>query len=112
MKPTSKEVINELSKILDATPQKITGFMGPKEKAIELVAKYYQEFIKDYTVLACFSDEIRNSIYNKRETFAKKCALIAVDEVIECCKQYDELNETYVTQIDYWMEVKREIEKL
>jgi hypothetical protein len=38
--------------------------------------------------------------------------LIAVDEVIDCCKQYDELNETYVTQIDYWTEVKQEIEKL
>ena len=83
MKPTSEEVINEMSKILDATPKKINGFMTPKEKAKELVAKYYEEFIKDYMVLACFSDEIRNSIYNRRETFAKKCALIAVDEVID-----------------------------
>ena len=86
--------------------------MTPKEKAKELVAKYYEEFIKDYMVLACFSDEIRNSIYNRRETFAKKCALIAVDEVIKCCEDYDELNETYVTQVDHWNEVKQEIEKL
>jgi hypothetical protein len=110
MKPTSKEVINELSKILDATPKKINGFMGPKEKAIELVAKYYQEFIKDYTVLACFSDEIRNSIYNKRETFAKQCALIAVNQLIEQCWNYREID--LEKSCDYWKEVKQEIEKL
>jgi hypothetical protein len=77
--------------------------MTPKEKAIELVAKYYQEFIKDYTVLACFSDEIRNSIYNKRETFAKKCAVIAVDECLNTCVE---------SMVYYWKEVKQEIEKL
>jgi len=112
MKPTSKEVIDELSKILDATPKEIKGFMGPREKATELVKNYYQEFIKDYKVLACFSDEIRNSIYNKRETFAKKCALIAVDMVIKCCKDYDEVHENYTTQVDHWQQVKQEIEKL
>ncbi len=110
MKPTSKEVINELSKILDATPKEIKGFMGPKEKAIELVAKYYQEFIKDYTVLACFSDEIRNSIYNKRETFAKKCALIAVDEMIK--QQQVQFENMVWSCVEYWKEVKQEIEKL
>jgi len=102
MKPTSKEVINELSKILDATPKKINGFMTPKEKAKKLLGKYFYYFPEFYN----------DREYGYNEDKAKECALIAVDEVIDCCKQYDELNETYVTQIDYWTEVKREIEKL
>jgi len=93
--------------------------MTTKEKAIELVAKYYQEFIKDYKVLACFSDEIRNSIYNKRETFAKKCALIAVDECIKHEKQIVEqikslqLRNSFIVIINdgsFWRQVKHEIE--
>ena len=43
---------------------------------------------------------------------AKTCALIAVDEVINCCEEYDKLPETLVTQINYWQEVKRELNKL
>lgn len=85
--------------------------MTPREKAIELVAKYYQEFIKDYTGLACLSDEIRNSIYNKRETFAKQCALIAVDEVISA-DWYIPTAEDYKKWTSYWKEVKHEIVKL
>jgi len=99
MKPTSKEVINELSKILDATPKKINGFMTPKEKAEELVDKFRLNVV-DY----------EGSGLNDFK--AKQCALIAVNMVIKCCEDYDELNETYVTQVDHWTEVKREIEKL
>jgi hypothetical protein len=99
MKPTSKEVINELSKILDATPKKINGFITPQEKAEELIDKLIKPMIHLHQYPICLEAAI-------------ECALIAVDEVIDCCKQYDELNETYVTQIDYWMEVKNEIEKL
>jgi hypothetical protein len=103
MKPTSEEVINELCKILDATPKKINGFMTAKEKAKKLLGKYL-------TYFPVFRNEKEYSFeYDYDEDKAKECALIAVDEVIDCCKQYDELNETYVTQIDYWMEVKREI---
>jgi hypothetical protein len=43
---------------------------------------------------------------------AKTCALIAVDEVINCCEEYDKLPETWVTQINYWQEVKNELNKL
>ena len=43
---------------------------------------------------------------------AKWCALVAVDEVINCCEEYDKLPETWVTQINYWQEVKRELNKL
>jgi len=99
MKPTSKEVINELSKILDATPKKINGFMTAKEKAVRLVDRYLDEVINETDI-------------NFPLELPKRLAIIAVNMVIECCKQYDELNETYVTQIDHWMEVKQEIEKL
>jgi hypothetical protein len=65
--------------------------MTPKEKAKELVNKFY--------------DEIK---YMER---AKKCALIAVNEIIytvNMCIPYQN-EETYV---NYWQQVKIEIEKL
>jgi homoserine trans-succinylase len=57
--------------------------MTSKEKAIQLVNKFYNE-VK----------------YMER---AKQCALIAVDELIK---------ETDWSEADYWQEVKQEIEKL
>jgi hypothetical protein len=69
--------------------------MTPKEKAIELVDKIYycQRYAdnEDYIPLEAW----------KR---AKQCALIAVDELL--------LLITYQPTIDYWNEVKQEIEKL
>lgn len=93
MKPTSKEVIDELCKILNATPKEIKGFMTPKEKAKSLVGRMERSKDMPYQ-------------------YAKQCALIAVDMVIRCCKDYDEVHENYTTQVDHWMEVKQEIEKL
>ena len=57
----------------------------PKNKAMELMLRYY-ELIPMNTV-----------------SFAKQCAAIAVDELI---KQVNYLH------IEYWKEVKQEIEKL
>ena len=60
--------------------------MDPKLKAKELVDKMlncYQGHIDEYT--------------------AKQCALIAVDEILDVCK-------TYLSS--YYLEVKKEIEKL
>lgn len=99
MKPTSKKVINELSKILDATPKEIKGFMTPKEKAKQLVKKLTLSSNAQEGSWMC-------------EDLAKQCALIAVDIAIKCCKDYDEVHENYTTQVDHWMEVKQEIEKL
>jgi hypothetical protein len=68
--------------------------MTPKEKARELVFM--------------FSHEVRGIFYKKFRT--KRCALIAVDEIlntIEYSSQADELSKT-----SYWEEVKREINKL
>jgi hypothetical protein len=64
--------------------------MTPKEKAKELVEKYaiwsWNETVCDYEV-------------------AKQCALIAVDEILNCLFEID--NSYY-----WWQEVKEEIENL
>lgn len=64
--------------------------MTPKEKAIELVDKFTQT--------------------NGNAFFAKECALIAVDEIIDAIDwhEYEVPND----QLKFWFEVKREIEKL
>ena len=66
--------------------------MTPKEKAKELVNKYY-------------------GYYTVHMSIAKKCALIAVDEIL---KAVDDPDETFLCKdgVDYWMQVKQEIEKL
>jgi hypothetical protein len=67
----------------------------PKEKAIELVAKYK-------TLLT------NNGYYNDTMT-AKCCALLNVDEILII------MNEEYFIEsekIKYWQEVKQEIENL
>lgn len=76
--------------------------MTPKEKAQELFNKY------------CFAirTEQTDSGYFTNVLYAKDCALIAVDMVIKCCKDYDEVHENYTTQVKYWEQVKQEIEKL
>ena len=88
MKPTSKEVINELSKILDATPKKIKGFITPKEKAKEIFdSMWYQ---------------------NQSKFYPQQCAMEAVRLLMrECDGHYD-----YKNFIAYWKEVKKEIMKL
>jgi hypothetical protein len=71
--------------------------MTPKEKAKELVDKYYH----------LFSVELENTI-DLRE--AKQCALIAVDEILDMdnIKPYILHKEI----IKYYIEVKQEIENL
>lgn len=65
----------------------------PKEKAEELLCRMY---------LACDDIECHHSIKENM----KKCALIAVDEILNT-----EISDT-VSGHDYWQEVKQEIEKL
>lgn len=67
--------------------------MTPKDKAEELVLKFYWR-----------ETDLRCSI-----TDAKQCALIAVDELIEALHEHHWQNRLI---IDYWNEVKHEIEKL
>jgi hypothetical protein len=70
--------------------------MTPKEKAEELVDKFNYES-KHYLMLD-----------------AKQCALIAVDEIIkECCKSSEKKDAKYQDErINYWQQVKHEIENI
>jgi hypothetical protein len=68
--------------------------MTPKEKAQELFDKYFNIIDNSHPMT-----DISVS--------AKECALIAVDEILK--------NDTiflYVHHLDFWKEVKQEIEKL
>ena len=77
--------------------------MTPKEKAKDLVDKYYH----------LFSVELENTIADYE---AKECALIAVDEIIGQWEIIDvylangngQLNQN----LDYWYKVQQEIELL
>lgn len=77
--------------------------MTPKEKAKELVRKYYH----------LFSVELENTI-DYRE--AKNCALIAVDEIIKSNPCYEDSdrggNFQWNDNTYYWQEVKQEIDKI
>ena len=83
--------------------------MTPKEKAIELVDKFY-----------CKKDAI-GLTFNINWSNAKQCALIAVDEIIKqfvgvftLFKNAGILNTDVKDSLNYnfWQEVKQEIEKL
>jgi hypothetical protein len=68
--------------------------MTPKEKAKELVDKYWI-----YLRAGLLYDE-------EAKDDAKHCALIAVDEILKSGKDVDEFAD------NYWLQVKQEIEKL
>ena len=69
--------------------------MTPKEKAKELVHKYHKiHAINNYEV--------------------KQCALIAVDEIDDIYQKLTpkDIPYYYLLELEYWQEVKQEIEKL
>jgi hypothetical protein len=74
--------------------------MTPKEKAEELVSKYITNQNSWY---------LENLVDGLRIAHAKQCALIAVDEII-IALNYNQWQNT--KQIDYFIEVKQEIELL
>lgn len=73
--------------------------MTPKEKAIELVIKY-QNLVNGWN---CYSDT--EIVLEDKLPDMKKCALIAVDEILDLLRIL-EINNSY------YLEVKTEIEKL
>ena len=91
--------------------------MTPQEKAQELVDKYYQlaesiEWTDKQTSLKAekFNDELGSDVLKYWNELSKQSALIAVDEIIntiEYSSQADELS-----KVNYWQEIKQEIEKL
>jgi hypothetical protein len=66
--------------------------MTPREKAVELVHKFGME----------------NQYYER----AKQCALIAVDEIIEKLVELSNGEFTFIHDVEYYQQVKQEIEKL
>ena len=75
--------------------------MTPKEKAEELFNKY------------CYAIRYneKDSEYWTNIIYAKNCALIAVDEIINCDNYFNTLADAKEF-INYWYEVQQEIEKL
>jgi hypothetical protein len=79
--------------------------MTPKEKAQELFDKYYILFnnFPNYQYVI----ENLNTIQDEKLYTTKQCALIAVDEILDITSEsYD------IDHINWWQEVKQEIEKL
>jgi hypothetical protein len=68
--------------------------MTPKEKALELMDKYWELDVDD-----------KAPVFTEK---CKQCALIAVDEILN---NNNNFFNTY-TQNDYWLQVKQEIENL
>ena len=78
--------------------------MTPKEKAKELVWKYYHQI--EHTMSNEYSD--------KCWELSKQCVLIAVDEILEALG-YKSLSDSPYTTLEarqYYVKVKQEIEKL
>ena len=73
--------------------------MTAVEKANELYSKYDDLLNKDFGNPIVFDNQI------------KQCALIAVDEILDD-DVYDMSEELFEKRIEYWQEVKQEIEKL
>ena len=73
--------------------------MTPKEKAEELVDKYYSIVWHNGKKVCSMSKQA-----------AKLCALIAVDEVLDAIVIINEYD--FEPLNEYWQEVKQEIEKL
>ena len=75
--------------------------MTPKDKAVELVWKYYHNI--EHTI----SDEYASKDWE----IAKQCAIIAVDEILNIYQIKNAAFEFYELR-NYWQDVKQELEKL
>ena len=71
--------------------------MTPKEKAKELVDKYFK--LLNY--------EFGDLVYSLSDKQPHQCALIAIDEVLQYSKAHG-----FIGLTEYYEEVKQEIEKL
>lgn len=82
--------------------------MTQKLKAIELFDKYYRLFnnFPNYQYVI----ENINTIQDEKLYTAKQCALIAVEEIKEAIFWHPYESPNF--ELEYWNEVKQEIEKL
>jgi hypothetical protein len=76
--------------------------MTPLEKSEDMIMKFYYALPNNGSITGI------NNI-NDRWNEAKKCALIAVDEIIEFLAHASKYL-AFPEQIKYWQEVKQEIE--
>ena len=77
--------------------------MTPKEKAKELVIDKYGS---NYPIICKMSSR------NMYRSEAKQCALIAVAEIISSNPHSNPLNTNVESTMEYWQQVKQEIEAL
>ena len=82
--------------------------MTPKEKAIELVDKFYQTTPNE----AWINEPLEIAEEYKAWNQSKQCALIAVDELISSHNKWDDYAQTNSEEYYYWQEVKQEIVEL
>ena len=86
--------------------------MTPSAKAKELVDKYYNSQVE------ILNKNGTTELCEVEEQIAKQCALIAVDEIIIQIHAYrillDKTNflETNAVHVDFWQQVKQEINKI
>ena len=72
--------------------------MDVKQKAKELVDKFISHTNSDWDLCDIIQSQ--------------QCALIAVDEIIKVLVELSEGKFTFIHNVEYWQEVKQEIEKL
>jgi hypothetical protein len=77
--------------------------MTPKEQVLKLYDKFFNN-AESRNKIGLYDEDLHK--YN-----TKQCALIAVDEIIKT-NPYEWDGEDMNSTIDYWEEVKQEIEKL
>jgi len=84
--------------------------MTPKEKAKELISKFCQVYVWDSSMPNEFNEDFSGTMPIQ---IAKECALIAVEEVLNGEQAaYSFPVEMGQFFIDYWNDVKKEIELL
>lgn len=74
------------------------GELTPQEKALKLYDIYMDEMIEKEAYFV--------------ESAAKQCAMIAVDQIILSNPHSNPFNTNVYSTMDYWQQVKTEIEKL
>jgi len=80
--------------------------MEAKEKAIELINKFLDYSNDDY-----HDTKYQHELNETRRLNAKECAVIAVDECYYEINRHTS-NDNRLKRMQYWREVKQEIEKL
>lgn len=107
LKQMEKEMEKDIEKLMyNGLEKRNKMILAPKEKANELVTMHHN-LIQD--IGGELGQEILVTI------LAKQCALIGVDEILKALQVppiENKGSKLYDSQIEYWQEVKEEIEKI